>query len=151
MPYAFRGLAQFAGCAMVFDVIIYATQAMQSADLTQEYEAELIKDSLGNDCSERTINEKWNAEFNMKMVGNTAANAIALNTISPGGFLPMQQSVTISQPATGPQMPACYIGLFKMRPGTKISAKNAACGDLALPMMRYADNVQNTLMTTTPG
>lgn len=150
MAYAFRGLAQFAGCAVVFDVILYATQATQDASLTQEYEAEMIKDNLGNDCSERTINEKWNAEYNMKMVGPTAANALAINTISPGGFLPMQQTVNISQPATGPQLPASFIGVFKVKSGTKISTKNAACGDLAIPLERYADNTQNNLMTSTP-
>ena len=136
---------------MVFDVILYATAAIQDATLTQEYESEKIKDSLGGICSERSINEMANMETNMKLVGDTAANARALNTISVGGFLPMQQSVTITQPGSGPQMPAAFIGTFKVKSGTKVSAKNAACGDLALPLERYADPTQNILMTTTPG
>ena len=153
MAEAIRGKAQFAGCAAVLDVIVYATssvQGIQSFGLTQNYESEKIKDSLGNTCSERTINEMHDADISIKMIGSSAANARAINTVSAGGFLPMQQTVIITQPATGPQLPTCMVGTFKVKSGMKIDAKNAACGDLTIPLEKYADSTQNTLMNTTP-
>lgn len=135
---------------MVFDVVVYASQAIQDATLTQNYDVEKVKDSLGNDTAKRGINELWDLDVNMKLIGDTAANARALNTISAGGFLPMFQTVNISQPSSGALMPTAFIGKFSMKPGCKVSAKNAACGDMAMAMERYADTTQNDLMTTTP-
>jgi hypothetical protein len=151
MPDTFRGKAEFAGCAMVFDVVLFATGAIQDATVTQNYEVEKVQDSFGADISKRGRNELLDLDVNMKLIGDTAANARALNTISPGGFLPMLQTVNISQPVSGPQMPAVFIGGWQMKPGSKISAKNAACGEMMLPLETYADATQRALMLTTPG
>lgn len=147
---SFRGKAQFVGCGMALDCIIYPATAIQDADFTQDYESEKVRDSRGAFCSERTTNAMTNAGINMKLVGDTQANARALNNVNAGGFLPMQQTVIISDPATGPALPAMMKGKFKVKSGTKVSIKNAACGDLALPLEQYQDTDQNDLMTSTP-
>ena len=146
----FRGRAEFVGCGMTLDVIIYAAEAIQGADLTQTYKSEKVMNSRGADISERSWNEVNELNLNMKLVGDTQVNARKLNTINVGGFLPMQQSVVITDPATGPALPAAFKGTFKVKSGMKYSIQNVACGDLALPLEQYVDTDQNTLMTTAP-
>jgi hypothetical protein len=150
MATVYRGRAEFAGCAMVLDVILWADDAIQDATLTQQYEVEEIKDSRGATIAKQASNESHDLEVNMKLIGDTKANARAINSVAAGGFLPPLQSVAISQPSSGDQMPGSFIGTWQCKPGQKISAKNAACGDLSLPLMKWADATQNTLLNTTP-
>ncbi len=147
---SYRGLAQFAGCAMKIDVIVQASAAIQDAGVTQKYEVDKVQDSLGADCSKRARNEMYDLKISMKAVGTTAALARAINTINVGGFLPPFQTVVISQPDAGPQMPAIFIGSWSTVPGMQISAKALTCGEIVGDFERYADAAQNTLMISTP-
>lgn len=133
-----RGKANLSGNTAAFDVILYPLQ--QSMKANQEWDEEIIKDAVGQDCSWLARNEKYMGDVGMKLVGDTAAHAQA-----GAAFLGPLAVVTIS---------TCLCTLWnttwEVVSGSSIGLTNDKVGDIEFRLRRYADSTQNTLAAATP-
>ena len=134
-----RGKAAVSGLAGTYDVIVYPEP--QSADMTHQFDSEVVKDRQGQDCCERARNEHQVGAFKMKILGDNAADAKA-----GAAFLAPLAIVTLS----GFDI-AGWNGKYTCQSGTKASLKNDNIGDIDFNLKQYVDPTQNNLMTSIPG
>lgn len=141
----FRGKAQINSGfgSAVFDVIAYAEP--QTFNISHEFQDDIKKDRVGQDCSRRGQNEKYKGDIEFECLGDTRANAAKLNTVAPGYFLPMLTNVMITLSDF-----TLANRTWTVTTGQSLSMKNDDVAKFKLPLEAYADATQNTLMTSTP-
>lgn len=133
-----RGKAQIAGFAGAFDVIIYPV--IQSGKASHNWDEEVTKDNIGFDSAWLARNEHILADFNMKLLGDTQAHAIA-----GGALLAPLATVVLS----GSEL-AAYNGTYQYIGGAEIDLGNTKVGDFNIKLRRYADETQNDLANKVP-
>lgn len=133
-----RGKASLSGNTATFDVILYPVQ--QSMKINQEFDEEIVKDAVGQDCAWLARNEKYMGDIAMKLIGSSAANAQA-----GAAFLGPLAIVTISS-----CLCTAWNTTWQIVPGADIALSNDKVGDIAFKLRRYADSTQNTLAAATP-
>ena|SRR5664279_4120000 len=133
-----RGKAAVSGLAGAFDVIVYPEP--QTGDATLNFDSEVVKDRLGNDCAERGRNPHIITSFKMKLLGDSLASAK-----TGAAFMAPLAIVTLSAFDL-----ADWNGAYSVQSGEKNSLVNTAIGDKDITLKRYTDPTQNALMTSIP-
>lgn len=131
-------MAQVNGFVGTLDVIVYPVQ--QTGELTQNFDSEVVKNSIGFDVSETAKNELHEGDMMFMLLGDTNAHAK-----SGAQFLAPLATVVF----TGSDS-AAYNGTYINRSGAAISLKNTGTGEIKFKLRKYADADQNTLMTSAP-
>lgn len=141
----FRGKAQINSGfeSVTFDIIAYAEP--QTFNISHEFQHTKVKDRSGQDCSQRGQNEMYKGDIEFECLGDTKANAAKLNSVAPGGFLPMLSTVTIAAVDF-----AMANGVWTVTTGQSLNMKNDDVAKFKLALEAYADPTQRTLMTSTP-
>lgn len=133
-----RGKAAVEGVRGSFDVVVYPVA--QSGKSSQNWEEEIIKDTSGFDASWIARNHHYLNDFSFKLLGDTAANALA-----GAVFLAPLAAVTLSSFEV-----THFNGGYQNISGAEIDLGNTKVGDLLLKLRRYSDVTQNALARTTP-
>lgn len=142
MPRTFRGLAAFEGVGASFDVILYPIA--QSGKATHNFNEEIIQDEHGDDAAWLARNEHITADFGMKLLGDTAAHALA-----GAAFLAPLAVVAITAKSSG-SLPAVLVGSWTIMNGSEIDLGNTKTGDITFKLRKYVNSTQNTSAITTP-
>lgn len=120
------------------DLVVYPVS--QSGKMAQQWDEETVKDTRGFDAAWLARNTHYLADFGFKLLGDTAAHAIA-----GGAFIAPLATVTLS----GFDLSA-FNGTYQNISGAEIDLGNTKVGDFATKFRRYDDTTQNTLSQTTP-
>jgi len=132
-----RGLASVTGIVGTIDLVVYPVA--QSGNSTQNWEEEVVKDTLGFDTAWISRNLHYLADFKFKMLGDTAAHAKGVTFIAP------LATVTL----TGFDL-ADINGTYQNMSGSQIDLNNTSVADFSTKFRKYGDATQNTLSQTTP-
>lgn len=135
---AFRGLAQVSGILSALDVIVYPVA--QTGKLTHNFQLEVEKDNVGQDCAWRAQNEFVDGDLVMKLLGDTAAHAA-----TGGAFLAPLAVVTLSTFKV-----ATWNTTYIVVPGGDLDQKNDATSSITFKLRKYVDATQNALFAATP-
>lgn len=133
-----RGKAAVSGIAGSIDLIVYPVA--QSANLTHNFEEEVVKDTTGFDAAWLARNTHKLADFKFKALGTTAATAA-----SGLAFIAPFATVTLSGFAT-----AEFNTTWQNISGASIDLNNTSVADFSTKFRCYTDATQNTLSQTTP-
>jgi len=133
-----RGKAAVTGIAGAIDLVVYPVA--QSANLTHNFEEEVVKDTSGFDAAWVARNTHKLADFKFKALGDTAAHAAAgLAFITPFATVTLSGFTTAELNTT-----------WQNISGASIDLNNTSVADFATKFRCYVDSTQNTLSQTTP-
>jgi hypothetical protein len=138
MPTSKRGKASVSGIAGTMDVILYPV--MQTAKFSHKIDLKVVQDAQGDDAAWKWNNEQVEADWMMKLLGDTIAHAKA-----GGAFLAPGAVITCS----GFDLSFINTTWVYMGDGT-IDLKNDDVGDNGFKVRKYVDSTQNTAFSTTP-
>lgn len=163
-----RGKYTQIGVPGTFDAYLYATQ--QTGTFTQNMDTQKVQDSNGADVSWLFQNENLEADYALKLIGDTSSHTLApaqAVSASPTGYTSPGTGAyagsavsSLGQPflspgscivftASSPTLAAAD-GIFQVQPGSSMDLSNQSPGDLKIKLKRYANADQNNLMATTP-
>lgn len=133
-----RGKAAVTGVAGTIDIVIYPVA--QSANVTHNFEEEVIKDVAGFDVAWVARNTHKLADFKFKALGDTAAHATTGLT-----FIAPFATVTLAGFSTG-ELNSTWQNIS----GASIDLNNTSVADFSTKFRAYVDGTQNTLSQSTP-
>lgn len=133
-----RGKAAVTGIAGTIDVVVFPVA--QTANVTHNFEEEIVKDVAGFDAAWVARNTHKLADFKFKALGDTAAHAATGLT-----FIAPFATVTLSGFTTG-ELNTTWQNIS----GASIDLNNTSVADFATKFRCYTDSTQNTLSQTTP-
>lgn len=132
-----RGSATINGVLGSIDLVVYPVA--QSANLQQQWEEEIVKDTAGFDAAWLGRNHHYLANFKFKALGDTAAHALSgLAFIAPLATVVLSNFI------------GDLNGSYQNVSGATIDLNNTTVADFQTNFRRYSDSTQNTAALATP-
>ncbi len=143
MANIFRGKAQISGVNGVVTVSAVAWELLkESAQISNEFDLEEIKNENGRDFAWKASNEKDNATIGFRLVDTGSASSEARIENFCNALTPLV-GITLSS-----FKPARFNGSYQLMSGGDYNLSNVQAGTGSLKMRKYVDADQQTLSTT---